>query len=324
MKKFKYLLIILILITVPCFYIQAEELIEEDNVLEEKVNDNSGYKNTCERIIENNYGINKKWEMDDEKIKYAINTPCVNAKDLIYDFSNILTDEEELKLKELFLKYKNKYNMDIVFFSYNLPYSYDSLNEEFEADFYDFNDFGIDYELYDGIIIFRNTYESDPYYQVLTFGSVQEYIYDTRLSDIEDNLYYNIHNEYYYDAVNQLLDYIDKYYSEGKLKGYVVNSNGYLVKTFIPNFIAYFIISFIISLIFILIAKSKHKMVKISTEANNYLDSNSFSLTNKTDRFITSHTSSYKISSDSSSGGGHSSFGGHSGGGHSSGGGRHG
>ena len=288
-----------------------------------KVNDNSGYTNLCERIIENNYGVNKKWNMDEAKINYALNTPCVDAKDLIYDFSDILTEEQEIQIKEMFLAYKKKYNMDIVFLSYNLPYSYDSLNEDFEADFYDFNDFGINYKNYDGIILLRNTYEEDPYYQVLTFGNTQMYIYDTKLSDLEDKLYYNIHSENYYDAIVQLLEYVDKYYVEGKLKGYKVDENGYLIKIYNPNYLLCSVISFVISLIIILIFKAKHKMVKIAKDANRYVDNDSFNLTSKVDKFITSHTTSYTVSS-SSCGGGHSSSGGHSFGGHSSGGGRHG
>ena len=294
-------------------------------IVSAKVSDNSGYKNLCERTVENNYGVNKKWSMNETKNNYALNTPCVDANDLIYDFSDILTEEEEVELKQKFLNYKEKYNMDVVFLSYNLPYSYDSLNEDFEADFYDFNDFGIKYKNYDGIILFRNTYEADPYYQVLTFGNTQMYIYDTRLSDIEDKLYYNIHNEKYYDAIIELLGYVDKYYNEGQLKGYKVDANGYLIKIYYPNYLLYSIIAFVISLIVILILKSKHRMVKIARDANKYFDSKSFNLTNKEDRFITSRTSSYTISSSSSGGGGgHSSSGGHSGGGHSSGGGRHG
>ena len=64
----------------------------------------------------------------------------------------------------------------------------------------------------------------------------------------------------------------------------------------------------------------KNKMIKKSKYATDYLDKDSINYKVKEDRFIRSHTSSYKISS--SSGGGSSV--GSSGGGHSSGGGRHG
>ena len=69
----------------------------------------------------------------------------------------------------------------------------------------------------------------------------------------------------------------------------------------------------------------KNKMVAKATKATEYLDRQSIKYTEKHDDFITSHVSSYRISSSSGgSGGGFSSSGGSSGGGHSSGGGRHG
>ena len=68
-------------------------------------------------------------------------------------------------------------------------------------------------------------------------------------------------------------------------------------------------------------------MVKAKLYVNEYLDRRKISITNKQDKFIRSHTSSYTESSSSSGGGSggssHSSSG-SSGGGHSSGGGRHG
>ena len=71
-------------------------------------------------------------------------------------------------------------------------------------------------------------------------------------------------------------------------------------------------------------------MVMKASEATEYLNKGSVKLSERKDKFITSHTSSHTISSDSGGGGsfggggGFSSSIGSSGGGHSSGGGRHG
>ena len=69
-----------------------------------------------------------------------------------------------------------------------------------------------------------------------------------------------------------------------------------------------------------LILVNKNKMIKRATKAAEYMDKKSVNYSVKNDRFITSRTTSYTVSS--SSGGG--SRGGSSGRGFSSGGGRHG
>jgi uncharacterized protein len=306
MKKLKYLLIILTILFIP-------------NV--------SASTNTYDRNDKKNYGVNKHWTIDDKNIDYVLKTPLVDANELIYDFSDILTDEEEQKYYQLFKEYKEKYNIDIVFLSYNLPYSVDSTNTEFATDFYDFNDFGIDFEAYSGVLLFRNTYEQDPYYDMLSFGEAQLYYSSDRMSNILDSLYHEIHNSYYSDALDEWLDELDHYYSKGKIKGYHVNKDSYLVKNFNPQILPILIVDIIITAIFIVVKVKKNKMVYKATNADLYLDNKSFKLLEHSDNLVKTHTTSWTESDSSSSGGGGGggfSGGGHSGGGFSSGGGRHG
>lgn len=311
MKKLKYLLLILTLIFIP------------------KVNAST---KIFDREEAKNYGVNKHWTIDSSNTEYVLKTPLVDASELIYDFSDILTDEEEEKYYQLFKEIKEKYNMDVVFVSYDLPYSNDKDNEDFAADFYDFNDFGIDFNGYSGVLLFRNTYEQDPYYDMLSFGDAQLYYNSSRMSDILDDLYYNIHNGNYDKALDEWLEELDKYHNQGKIKGYHVNNDSYLtrdtdyiVRDFNPYIGSILIIDIIITTIFITIKVRKNRMVYKATNADLYLDDSSFKLLEKTDRLIGTHTTSWTESTSSSSGGGGShSSGGHSGGGHSSGGGRHG
>ena len=65
--------------------------------------------------------------------------------------------------------------MEMVFVSIDMPYNYDSKNEEFAADFYDYNDFGLNFDKYNGILLLRNNYSSDRYYDIYTFGDAQLY-----------------------------------------------------------------------------------------------------------------------------------------------------
>ena len=286
----------------------------------------SASTNTLERTEENNYGVKKNWNMNEKKYDYAKQTPYVDASEKIYDFSDILTDEEEKSLYERIIPLIEKYKMDIVILTYDYSYTNDFQNSEFVSDFYDFNDFGLDFEKYSGVVFFRNTYEVDPYFDMLSFGNAQLKFYDTRMSSILDDVYYDIHAHNYLNGFNLWLDKVEYYAEKEDLGGYHLNKNGFLKKDFNPFIIGNLFISGIITTIFVVVNVKKNKMIRKATQASEYLDRSTFKLLESSDRLINSVTTSYTESDYSSSGGGggHSSFGGHSGGGFSSGGGRHG
>lgn len=281
---------------------------------------------TLDRPEENNYGVKKNWDMNEKKYDYAKKTPYVDASEKIYDFSDILTDEEEKELYDRIVPLIEKYKMDIVILTYNYPYTEDMQNSYFVSDFYDFNDFGLDFEKYSGVVFFRNTYEADPYFDMLSFGNAQLKFYDTRMSNILDDVYYDIHAHNYLDGFNLWLDKVEYYAETEDLSGYHLNKNGFLKRDFNPLIIGNLFLSGIITTIFIVVNVKKNKMVRKATQASEYLDRTTFKLLESSDRLINSHVTSWTETSSSSGGGGggHSSFGGHSGGGFSSGGGRHG
>lgn len=276
-----------------------------------------------------NYGVNKKWNINTNNKDNILKTYAVDSNQKIYDFSNVLTDEEEQKLTERMHNFTEKYKIDIVILTDNYQYTEDSQNTTFATDFYDYNDFGINYEKYDGVMLFRNTYEQNPYFDAYSFGNAQLYFYDTRLSNTLDYIYDDIHNEAYYSGFNKFIDKMEEYYNEGKLTDYYVDESGFLQKQKTASYYLKMIglsmiIALVITGIIIYTLIKKNKMVLKATKATVYMNKEKSKITNVQDNFITSNTTSYVISSDTSSGGGHSSSGGSSGGGFSSGGGRHG
>lgn len=276
-----------------------------------------------------NYGVNKKWNINTNNKDNILKTYAVDSNQKIYDFSNVLTDEEEQKLTERMHKFTEKYKIDIVILTDNYQYTEDSQNTTFATDFYDYNDFGINYEKYDGVMLFRNTYEQNPYFDAYSFGNAQLYFYDTRLSNTLDYIYDDIHSEAYYSGFNKFIDKMEEYYNEGKLTDYYVDESGFLQKQKTASYYLKMIglsmiIALVITGIIIYTLIKKNKMVLKATKATVYMNKEKSKITNVQDNFITSNTTSYVISSDTSSGGGHSSSGGSSGGGFSSGGGRHG
>ncbi len=282
-----------------------------------------------ERVESNRYGVNKKWELTDERIEAAKKVPLVDANDKVYDYADILTEEEEEEFCKYFQELTEKIKMEVVFVSINMPYSRDKDNENFAADFYDYNDFGLNYKGYSGILLLRNAYEVDPYFDIYTFGDAQ-LLYDyNRLQVILDAIYSSFKSKNYVGGLNIYRRYIRNYFEQGLSKealDYYVDDMGYLHKRYkAPLFFALIFstgVTFAIIWVFI----SKNKMIKKATEANDYLNRQTVQLTEKEDKFITTHTTSYVVSSSSSGGGGggFSSSSGSSGGGHSSGGGRHG
>lgn len=280
------------------------------------------------RIKLENYGVNKKWDMtDDEKISHALDTPYVDASQKIYDFSNILTDEEKVELKTLMDTFVEKTNMDIVFVSTDLYYYSDSKNEDYAADFYDYNDFGLNFSHYSGVLLLRNTYEADPYFNIYTFGEAQLYFTYERLENILDEIYPDFKGGInYYNGIKTYVNMLSDYYDRGIPYDYrknTIDENGNVIKGFYPPYILAFILSMITTIIVVYVEVKKNKMIKKSIRANDYLNRDTIKYTKKEDIYLRSHTSSYVVSSNSSSSGGGSHIG-SSGGGHSSGGGRHG
>lgn len=281
---------------------------------------------TKDRNSVSNYGVNKKWNINNNNLDNVLNTPLVDASEKIYDFSDILTPSEENILKTKIENFIKHTNMDMVIVTENIPYSTDSTNEEYAADFYDYNDFGIDFQNYSGILILRNTYEYDRYYNIYTFGDAQLYFSYERLEDTLDSIYYDISNDYYLDGFSTFIDDMTNYYNKGipsTMKNYYVDDMGYLQEKYNPPIFLAFVISGIVTAIIMFILIKKNKMIKKEKEAKAYLEKETINYTEKRDDFITSKTTSYVMSS-SSGGGSRSSSGGSSGGGHSSGGGRHG
>lgn len=284
---------------------------------------------TFKRDEINNYGVNKKWEITDKNINNVKNTPLVDASEKIYDFADILTDEEEKELYNYVQQYIKTTNMDMVILTIDMPYYRDEQNEEYAADFYDYNDFGIDIDKYSGVLLLRNNYINDRYFNVYMFGEAQLYYDYDRSEEMLDLIYPDFVNKNYLDGYKKFIDSYTNYYNVGiphSNKHYYIDDMGYMQKEYVPPIVIAFLISSIITFITMSILISKNKMIKSSTNADQYLLNNTINYTKRENTLINSFVTSHTITSDSSSGGGghHSSSSGSSGGGHSSGGGRHG
>lgn len=307
MKKLKCLVLILILLITPSAFAST---------------------NVVDRNTLDNYGVNKHWRITSKNKNNVLSTYKVDASEKIYDFSNILTEEEETRVYEKMKEFITKTHMDMVFVTANFSYSSDHVNEDFAADFYDYNDFGLDYENYSGVLLLRNTYESDPYFDVYMFGDAQLYFDSYRSNAMLDAIYDDFHNGRYESGLNTFISMYSSYYDQGipnSMKDYKVNKDGYLYKEYSIPWGIIIVIDSVVTLITIIVLVNKNKLVTKKLNIDDYFNQKNVNYTKANNIFVNERVTSYTTSSSS---GGGSSFGGSSsgssGGGHSSGGGRHG
>ena len=314
-RLFKILFVILLFVF--SFNIYAQEVTPD-------------YLDGRERSQMENYGVHKHWTIDEHNLPNVLRTPYVDVTRKIYDYSNILKDSEEEEIKKLMNEYIEHTGMDIVFVTINMPYTYDSMNEDYAADFYDYNDFGLTDKHYSGVILLRNTYEQDPYFNVYTFGEAQLYYDFDRCESMLDDIYPDFHSGNYVEGLKIFIEDFTRYYDSGvALPDYYVDDDGYIHKDKgafnAPVGIAG-IVGSAISGLTVLGMSKKNKMIHKATNASDYEKKDSTVFRSRVDQFLHTHTSRHRISSDSSGGGGggFSSSSGSSGGGHGGGGGRHG
>ena len=277
-----------------------------------------------DRTESNKWGVNKHWNINSGNLDNVKSTPYVDSSLKVYDFADILTDSEEKQVYNKILNFIEHTNIDMVFVSIDMPYSYDSKNEDFAADFYDYNDFGLTFDNYSGIVLLRNNYSSDRYYDIYTFGDAQLYFNQSRYDDILDGIYSQFVNKEYLSGISSFISKCSYYYDKGYASNYshaYVDHDGYIQYNYYVPIIPCLGGSIFITLIIMLILIKKNKMIRKATTASAYLDKSSINYTQHLDQFTHSHTTHYTVSSSSGGGGSH---GGSSGGGHSSGGGRHG
>jgi uncharacterized membrane protein YgcG len=317
MKKLKFLFIFIFSLFLNFNFVYAYDL--KNNIY----GISYGHGKFFSRTYDNNWGVNKHWNIDSSNLKNVQSVPYVDSSLKVYDFADILSDTEEKQIYSKIIDFVEKTNIDMAFVSIDMPYSVDSLNENFAADFYDYNDFGLNFSNYSGILLLRNNYSNDKYYDMYTFGDAQLYFDQSRYDEILDGIYSDFSGGRYLDGVSSFISSCSYYYNLGhasKFKHAYIDSDGFIKYEYYLPVFPCFIGASVITLIVMIILIGKNKMVKKATTASQYLDKKSINYSVFTDQFTHSHTTHYTVSS--SSGGG--SHGGSSGGGHSCGGGRHG
>ena len=233
----------------------------------------------------------------------------VDTTKKIYDYADLLTDEEETKLKETANELIDQYGYDVFFVIIN--YNDTSSTQAFADDFGDFNGFGLGNDnSYIGCVIDMD-YNN---FHITTAGTDCLTVYnDARIEAILDAMFKDIKAGDYSDAANVFFDKIDQYGND--TSGQVESITDKLPRSILFGILTGLALSGIITF---MIARQA-KTIRKGSEAANYTDED-LVLTRQNDRYVRTYET--KIKRQSSSGGGtstHSSSSGrsHGGGGRS-------
>lgn len=265
----------------------------------------------------------------EEYISDTIKVYKVDKSKKVYDFANLLSDQEEQELYEKSQKFIKDHKMDIVLLTINVnPYgSADSATKRYSEDFYDYNNFGVGKTM-DGIIIIIDMNNRYPY--ITTTGNAQLVYDDNRIETMHNLAYSYLASGKYYSALNSYLRSANSFAEKGipdSNKNYCIDDDGeyYRCTKRSVNWIWAGVISGVATLIILVVTLGKYKGIRKATNAGIYLTNKK--ITNSKDMFLTTFTSrvrrSHSSSSGSSGGGGSSISHGSSGRSHGGGGGRH-
>lgn len=246
-----------------------------------------------------------------KKIKYkssmehnVLLTPSVNANEKIYDFAELLTEEEEKQLYDKVKEFIANTNLDLAIVTINTNVK-DS-TQEYADDFYDYNDFSIDGLAF--VIDMQNRI-----FYISTAGKAMLYYDDYRIEYILSALDQEMYNHEYFNACNTLISQLTEYYNHGfsdNADKYVVIGTQIYRKT---PYLLLSIIAVVSAIIGTLILALRNKKIKLATNSNDYFDNKYFEITKDTKEFISSNTSRVYIPPADSGGGGSSGGGFHSG-----------
>lgn len=191
MKK-RYYLILLIILLIP-FVVNAEE---KDSV-------NNTNKSDEELLCE-----------DENYTKYKCQVPKVDNSIKVFDYANLLTENEETTLSSMIENYISRYNMDMVLVTIDdNPYGVSDANsKKYAQDFYYYSGFGKN-SSHDGSIILIDM--SNRYIYIATKGNAIRIFDDNRIDNITEAGFSYLRNKYYYDGYRAMIEKSSYYASEG-------------------------------------------------------------------------------------------------------------
>lgn len=221
----------------------------------------------------------------------------------VYDGADVLTDEEEQKLRERIADCERTYHIDLVLVTINEDVEsqgyWDTVMMNKADDFYDQNNYGYNKVHGDGALLLDNWYEDENGSQMgswlSTCGLVMDRMGDYEIDRVLDEVYYRVEDNPY-AAYKAYIDEVCEIVDEGS------------VNLQIP-WALIIIAPIIIAVVFALI-NLKQSPAKDTVAANAYVAGGQPVMQARSDDFIRKNVVTRRIESSSSGGGGSRSGGG--------------
>lgn len=237
----------------------------------------------------------------------------------VYDYADMLTEEEEQSLREYIAECEEKIQADIVIVTIAESVEYDlqdpDLPEAFHAkevgstdwstamrdladNFYDYNNYGYNKVHCNGVLLLDNSYEGQKGSWLSTCGNVYDYFGDY---EIDQALY----------AVD---DYIDEspYRAYKNCISYVTRTMEESQESMPMTFAPWILVGLVVALIYAVVNLHQNK-AKDTTATNQYVDGKKPKINDTRDQYLRKNVVTRRIETSSSSGGSSHHSGGHGG-----------
>ena len=256
--------------------------------------------NTKERSS-NDYLVPSGINVTDKNRSNVLQTPAIDETEKVYDFAELLTEEEEQNIYHKVTEFINKHQLDLAVVTINKNDK--GSPRVYADDFYDYNKFGINSSR-DGIL-FLIDMETREIYMSTTGNAIIMYN-DNRIEEALDAVYSYMTNQNYYAGIQNFISKIDGMATQGVPSGNKnahLDENGNIKYEKKISWLLLVVISLGVTGIIMGILISKNKLVRKKTTAKEYLKKESVKITSISEKLIGTNTIRHRIVDSSSSGG---------------------
>lgn len=248
----------------------------------------------------------------------TVRTNAQDPAERVFDYADVLTDEEEQNLRDYIAQCEEKIQADIVVVTISESVEYDLQNpglaEAFHAkevgstdwetamreladNFYDYSNFGYNKVHGNGVLLLDNWYDGQKGSWLSTCGNVYDYFGNYEIDRTLD-IVYNYVDDSPYKAYRAYVDYVTRTMEESK-------------ETVPMSVFPWIVTGVVVALIYALVNLRQTK-AKDTTTSNQYVDGKKPKINDTRDQYLRKNVVTRRIETSSSSGSSHSS--GHSGG----------
>ena len=241
---------------------------------------------------ETNYYLPSDVRVSESNRESILSTPAINASEKIYDFAEILTENEEKKLYKNIKHFIKETDIDLVIVTIKenvKGLANDTANTRMKLyahDFYNYNDFKKN-----GLLLLIDMHVGGIY--MVTEGRAVELFPNSRMNPILKNVYDKVSKKEYFSACNGFITSVSDFVNirlPGDDDEHIIDDDGNVVDDVFGNILWMFLISFVVSGIVVGVMINSYKEQKLNKISKDYLNRDSINITTISDFYLGSKT----------------------------------